>query len=48
MDNFEWMAGYRVTMGLIAVDHATQERMVKPSAHWLGQMARMNGATLEA
>ncbi|MGH2531409.1 MAG: glycoside hydrolase family 1 protein [Thermomicrobiales bacterium] len=43
-DNFEWMLGYRPTFGLIAVDRATQERTVKPSARWLGEVARANGA----
>ncbi len=46
-DNFEWMSGYRPKMGLIAVDRATQERTVKPSAHWLGTVARTNGIALE-
>lgn len=41
-DNFEWMLGYRPTFGLIAVDHATQQRTVKPSARWLSQVARAN------
>jgi beta-glucosidase len=42
-DNFEWMQGYRPTFGLIAVDRTTQERTVKPSARWLGAVARANG-----
>lgn len=41
-DNFEWMLGYRPTFGLIAVDRATQQRTVKPSARWLSQVARAN------
>ncbi len=40
MDNFEWIFGYRPTFGLIAVDRRTQQRTVKPSAHWLGNVAR--------
>lgn len=47
LDNFEWVSGYRPTMGLIAVDRATQERTVKPSARWLGTVARSNGQALE-
>jgi beta-glucosidase len=47
MDNFEWMSGYGPTMGLIAVDRATQERTAKPSARWLGTVARTNGHALE-
>lgn len=41
-DNFEWVFGYRPTFGLIAVDRQTQERSVKPSARWLGSIARAN------
>jgi beta-glucosidase len=42
-DNFEWAFGYRPTFGLVAVDRATQERTVKPSAGRLGEIARANG-----
>lgn len=42
MDNFEWMLGYRPTFGLIAVDRQTQVRTPKPSARWLGAVARTN------
>jgi beta-glucosidase len=41
-DNFEWGLGYRPTFGLIAVDRTTQKRTVKPSAHYLGAIARVN------
>ena len=41
-DNFEWSLGYRPTFGLIAVNRETQERNVKPSARWLGAIARAN------
>ena len=41
-DNFEWGLGYRPTFGLIAVDRQTQERTVKPSARYLGSIARAN------
>ncbi len=43
LDNFEWQSGYRPTFGLIAVDRRTQERTVKPSARWLGSVARAHG-----
>jgi beta-glucosidase len=42
LDNFEWVAGFRPTLGLIAVDRTTFERTVKPSARWLGAIARAN------
>jgi beta-glucosidase len=42
LDNFEWIMGYRPKFGLIAVDRETQERTVKPSAHYLGEIARHN------
>ncbi len=43
LDNFEWTLGYRPTFGLIAVDRRTQERTFKPSARWLGRIARAHG-----
>jgi beta-glucosidase len=42
MDNFEWIMGYRPKFGLIAVDRATQQRTIKPSAQYLGEIARAN------
>jgi beta-glucosidase len=45
LDNYEWMLGYRPTFGLIAVDRRTQVRTPKPSAHWLGTVARNNRTT---
>ncbi len=41
-DNFEWAEGYRMEFGLIAVDRNTQERFPKPSAQFLGDIARRN------
>ena len=43
LDNFEWLEGYRPKFGLIEVDRATQMRKPKPSAYWLGGVAKRNG-----
>ena len=48
LDNFEWVFGYRPTFGLVAVDRVTQQRTVKPSARWLGAVARANRLELPA
>jgi len=42
LDNFEWAYGYKPTFGLVAVDRSTQVRTEKPSARWLGGIARAN------
>ncbi|MFE6867915.1 glycoside hydrolase family 1 protein [Kitasatospora sp. NPDC057692] len=39
LDNYEW-GSYRPTFGLVAVDPRTFARTPKPSAHWLGALAR--------
>ena len=41
-DNYEWTMGYRPRFGLISVDRKTLEPTAKPSARWLGQVARAN------
>jgi beta-glucosidase len=43
LDNFEWIFGYQPKFGLIAADRGTQARVLKPSAKWLGSIARCNG-----
>jgi beta-glucosidase len=47
LDNFEWAFGYGPRFGLVEVDRTTQERRPKPSAYWLGEVARSNGAHLQ-
>jgi beta-glucosidase len=42
LDNFEWIMGYRPKFGLVAVDRDTQQRTVKGSARYLGEIARQN------
>ena len=42
LDNFEWVSGFEPKFGLVAVDRETQRRTVKPSAVFLGNIARRN------
>jgi beta-glucosidase len=42
LDNFEWAFGYRPRFGLVAVDRESFARTPKPSASWLGGIARGN------
>lgn len=49
-DNFEWASGYRPRFGMVYVDFATQERILKASAHWYREVchaarARGGGVT---
>ena len=40
LDNFEWAFGFAPTFGLVEVDRTSFARTVKPSAEWLGEVAR--------
>ncbi len=42
LDNFEWLEGYRPRFGLVSVNHSTFERHIKPSAAYLGSLAKSN------
>jgi beta-glucosidase len=42
LDNFEWAFGYGPQFGLATVDRETFARTPKPSAAWLGEIARSN------
>jgi beta-glucosidase len=46
-DNFEWALGYAMQFGLIGVDRKTQKRTIKPSARYLGDIAKSNRLDLE-
>jgi beta-glucosidase len=46
LDNFEWAWGLRQRFGLIYVDYATQQRVLKDSAHWYRTMIETNGGVL--
>ncbi|GAA2690457.1 glycoside hydrolase family 1 protein [Nonomuraea recticatena] len=39
LDNYEW-GSYEPTFGLVSVDRETFQRTLKPSARWLGEIAR--------
>ena len=42
LDNFEWAWGYGKRFGVIYVDYATQERIVKRSGRWYAGVTREN------
>jgi beta-glucosidase len=43
LDNFEWAEGYAMRFGLVHVDFETQQRTIKDSGYWYGDLARRNG-----
>jgi len=46
MDNFEWANGYNERFGLIYIDYATEERILKDSAYWYRDIVLSNGEIL--
>jgi beta-glucosidase len=42
LDNFEWAYGFTKRFGIIRVDYPTQQRTIKRSGRWYGQVARTN------
>ena len=47
VDNFEWHHGWTAQFGLIGFDPQTCERRPRPSAYWLGEVARRNALRVE-
>jgi beta-glucosidase len=45
VDNFEWAEGWRLRFGLVALDVATQERTLRPSASFYSAIASANALT---
>lgn len=43
MDNFEWAEGYSQRFGLAYVDFKSQQRTIKDSGKWYGNLASENG-----
>ena len=43
LDNFEWQQGYAERWGLVYVDYATQQRVLKRSARWYRDVIARNG-----
>ncbi len=46
MDNFEWDHGYKERFGIIFVEYATQQRILKDSARWYSDIIKTNGTSL--
>lgn len=42
LDNFEWSHGYTQRFGIIYVDYATQQRVIKDSANWYAEVIAHN------
>ncbi|MBP6786384.1 MAG: beta-glucosidase [Candidatus Promineofilum sp.] len=49
IDNFEWAHGYDKRFGLVHVDFATQQRIIKDSGYWYARLIRaVHGAEADA
>lgn len=46
MDNFEWHSGYGERFGIVYVDYATGERIIKDSGYWYKSVIEANGKNL--
>ncbi|MBO2517832.1 MAG: beta-glucosidase [Clostridiales bacterium] len=46
MDNFEWTSGYGQRFGMVYVDYATQQRIIKDSGWWYKKVIETNGDNL--
>jgi beta-glucosidase len=45
LDNFEWGHGYSQRFGIVYVDYATQQRIVKDSGRWYQQFLAARSTT---
>ena len=45
-DNFGWECGYSARFGLVWTDFKTQERIIKASGRWYGEVAKANSLPL--
>lgn len=43
MDNFEWLAGYKMRFGIVRVDYPTQRRTIKASGRFYADVIKNNG-----
>jgi beta-glucosidase len=46
LDNFEWSAGCANRFGIVYVDYATQQRLLKASAYWYAGLIKADKANL--
>ncbi len=47
-DNFEWNQGWHLRFGLVELNIETQERKLRPSAHFYAQIAKTNGGIVSS